>query len=173
MKRYLSAGLILLLVFQPLCFAAVRGHRSMYVAGTLTSLTKGEVGRLQAAETALVFSPDQGNSVSIPYNAITAMDYGEHVGRRVGSTIALGVTTLGLMALPMLFSKKKRHYLTIYLNSDPKAAAEERDRLAKDPKAVAKGDVAAFEINKHDYADLISILQAKTGVAVQKEELKR
>jgi hypothetical protein len=95
------------------------------------------------------------------------MDYGEHVGRRVGSTIALGVTTLGLMALPMLFSKKKRHYLTIYLNNHPKAAAEERDRLAKDPKAAAKGDVAAFEINKHGYAELISILQAKTGGAVQ------
>jgi hypothetical protein len=173
MKRYLSAGLILWLVFQPLCFAAVRGHRSTYVAGTLTSLTKGEVGRLQPGENALVFSPEKGDAVRIPYNEITAMDYGEHVGRRVGSTIALGVTTLGLMALPMLFSKKKRHYLTIYLNNDPKAAAAERDRLAKDPKAVAKGDVAAFEINKHDYADLISILQAKTGVAVQREETAR
>ncbi len=158
----------------PLCFGAVRGHKSMYAAGTLATLTKGEVGRLQTSATALVFSPDKGGSaVSIPYNEITAMDYGEHVGRRVGSTIALGVTTLGVMALPMLLSKKKRHYLTIYLNSDPKVAAIERERLAKDPKGVAKGDVAAFEINKHDYADLISVLQAKTGVAAQIEQTAR
>ncbi|MGH9325369.1 MAG: hypothetical protein ACRD2B_01570 [Terriglobia bacterium] len=101
------------------------------------------------------------------------MDYGEHAGRRIGSTIALGVTTLGVMALPMLLSKKKRHYLTVYFNNDPKVATEERDRLAKDRKAVAKGEVAAFEINKHGYPDLVSVLQAKTGVAVQEEESKR
>ncbi|HUY12893.1 MAG TPA: hypothetical protein VMX16_04575 [Terriglobia bacterium] len=70
-------------------------------------------------------------------------------------------------------SKKKRHYLTLYIKNDPKVAAQERERLAKDPKAAAKRDLAAFEINKHDYADMISILQAKTGVAVQKEEVKR
>lgn len=174
MKRYLFTLWACLFLLSPLCLAAVRGHKSMYVAGTLTTLTKGEVGHLQTSATALVFSPDKGGSaVTIPYNEITAMDYGEHVGRRVGSTIALGVTTLGVMALPMLLSKKKRHYLTIYLNGDPKIAAAERDRLAKDPKAVAKGDVAAFEINKHDYANLISILQAKTGVAAQEEETKR
>ncbi|MGH9406920.1 MAG: hypothetical protein ACRD3D_13955 [Terriglobia bacterium] len=57
--------------------------------------------------------------------------------------------------------------------SDPKIAAKERDRLAKDPNAIAKGDVAAFEINKHDYTDLMAFLQAKTGIAVQREEAKR
>lgn len=173
MKRYLSAMLVCMFLMPPLCLAAVRGHKSMYAAGTLTSLTKGEMGRLQTSESALVFSPEKGTAVTIPYASITAMDYGEHAGRRIGSTIALGVTTLGVMALPMLLSKKKRHYLTVYFNSDPKVATEERDRLAKDPKAIAKGDVAAFEINKHDYADLISVLQAKTGVAVQEEESKR
>lgn len=173
MKRYLSALLVCMFLMPPLCLAAVRGHKSMYAAGTLTGLTKGEMGRLQTSESALVFSPEKGTAVTIPYASITAMDYGEHAGRRIGSTIALGVTTLGVMALPMLLSKKKRHYLTVYFNNDPKVATEERDRLAKDPKAVAKGDVAAFEINKHDYADLISVLQAKTGVAVQEEESKR
>ncbi len=173
MKRYLSTLLVCMLLVSPLCLAAVRGHKSMYAAGTLANLTKGEMGRLQTSATALVFSPDKGEAVTIPYSAITAMDYGEHAGRRVGSTVALGVTTLGVMALPMLLSKKKRHYLTVYLNNDPKVVAEERDRLAKDPKAVAKGDVAIFEINKHDYADLISVLQAKTGVAVREEESKR
>ncbi|MGH9350918.1 MAG: hypothetical protein ACRD2G_01945 [Terriglobia bacterium] len=173
MRRYLAVILICTFLIGSSALAAVRGHKSMYAAGTLTNLTKGQMGRLQTSESALVFSPDKGTAVTIPYTAITGMDYGEHAGRRIGSTIALGVTTLGVMALPMLLSKKKRHYLTVYFNNDPKVATEERDRLAKDPKAVAKGDVAAFEINKHDYADLISVLQAKTGVAVQEEESKR
>jgi hypothetical protein len=38
----------------------------MYVAGTLTSLTKGEIGRLQTGENALVFSPDKGDAARIP-----------------------------------------------------------------------------------------------------------
>lgn len=173
MKKYLIALLACAFLIAPSCFAAVRGHKSMYAAGTLTGLTKGEMGRLQTPESALVFSPEKGTAATIPYASITAMDYGEHAGRRIGSTIALGVTTLGVMALPMLLSKKKRHYLTVYFNSDPKVVTEERDRLAKDPKAVAKGDVAIFEINKHDYANIISILEAKTGVTVQREESKR
>lgn len=173
MKRHIVTLLTCTFLVSQLSVAAVRGHKSMYAAGTLTNLTKGEMGRLQTSETALVFSPEKGSAATIPYSAITAMDYGEHAGRRIGSTIALGVTTLGVMALPMLLSKKKRHYLTIYFNSDPKITTEERDRLAKDPKAFAKGDVAAFEINKHDYANLISILEAKTGVAVQMEQAKR
>lgn len=153
---------------EPVLIAAVRGHKSMYATGTLASLKPGEKGLLETADAGLVFTPGHGASaVTIPYDTISAMDYGEHAGRRVGSAIALGVMTDGVGAL-ILLSKKKRHYLTFYINNNPKLAAEERVRLAKDPGAVAKGDVAAFEINKHDYDDMISILQAKTGVAVHK-----
>lgn len=34
-------------------------------------------------------------------------------------------------------------------------------------------DVAVFEIDKHDNAETISILQAKTGLKVQEEQTKR
>ena len=30
--------------------------------------------------------------------------------------------------------------------------------MAKNPTLAAKGDVSAFEVNKHDYADMISVL---------------
>jgi hypothetical protein len=39
-------------------------------------------------------------------------------GHRVGATIALGVTTLGLFALPMLFSKKRKHFATVGFKDD-------------------------------------------------------
>jgi hypothetical protein len=146
----------------------------MFASGTLTTCKPGDMRTLESRDNALVFTPEsKGAAINIPYHSITAMDYGEHAGRRVGSTIALGVTTLGIMALPMLFSKKKRHYLTVYLSSDPTVAAQQREELAKNPTAAPKGDVAAFEVNKHDYADMISILQAKTGLKVQEEQAKR
>jgi hypothetical protein len=166
MKRLLCVLFACLLVAEPALLAAVLGHKSMYVGGTLASLKLGEKGRLEAANAGLVFTRGKGASaVTIPYSEITAMDYGEHAGRRVGLAIAV--------AWPLLFSHKKRHYLTIYFNKNQQIAAQERAELAKNPKAVAKGDVAAFEINKQDYADMISTLQAKTGVAVQKEEVER
>lgn len=146
--------------------SAVRGHHSRYIGGTLTGVKQGETGRLQTADSGLIFkSGNKVTSVTIPYAEITAMDYGEHAGRRVGLAIAV--------AWPLLFSHKKRHYLTIYFNKNQQIAAQERAELAKDPKATAKGDVAAFEVNKHDYAGLMSIIQAKTGVAVQEESVKR
>ena len=90
-----------------------------------------------------------------------------------------GSTSAGAWAWPSWwhgrcsFSHKKRHYLTIYYNSDPKAAEEQRQELKKDPKATPKGDVAGFEVSKADYASDISILQAKTGLTVQEEAVAR
>jgi hypothetical protein len=129
----------------------------MYCAGTLTTCKLGQLGVLKPSDTAVVFTPEGGGApISISYDSIIAMEYGEHV-----------------MALPMLLSKKKRHYLTFYFNSDPKAAAAQREELAKHPEAAPKGEVAAFEINKSDYADTISILQGKTGLQVREEGAKR
>ncbi|MGD1157521.1 MAG: hypothetical protein ABSA41_17075 [Terriglobia bacterium] len=164
-KRVICILLTWAILIEPILFAAVRGHASMYVGGTLTAYKVGDKGRLEASNSGLVFTPDKGTSTTIPYDAITAMDYGEHVGRRVGVAIATGTIAF--------LSHKKRHYLTIYLNNDPKVAAEQRAELAKDPKASPKGDVAAFEVNKHDYATLMSVLQAKTGLTVRMEEVKR
>jgi hypothetical protein len=168
MKRIVASLLALSAFCGPDLLAAVRGHRSMYAAGTVNTLTKDEQGVLQPSEQGLVFTPEKGESWALSYDHIAAMEYGEHAGRRVGATIAT-TALLGPVGLVTLFSKKKRHYLTIYFNSDVKAASAERQRLASDSRAMATGDVAVFEVNKGDYADLINVLQAKTGVKVQRE----
>ena len=165
MSRSLRLLLALLIVAAP-GMAGVRGHSSKYVAGTAASCKAGQDGRLEVGEQAVAFTAGKAcGPINIPYESITAMDYGEHVGRRVGLAIAV--------AWPLLFSHKKRHYLTIYFNTDPAAAAEQRDAMAKDRKATPKGDVAAFEVSKHDYASDISVLQAKTGLTVRQEEVAR
>lgn len=64
------------------------------------------------------------STYTLPYERVSSLEFGQKVGRRVGSTVALGATTLGLAALPMLFSKKKKHYLTIgFKNEDGTNAA--------------------------------------------------
>ena len=42
------------------------------------------------------------------------------------------------MAWPLLFSHKKRHYLTFYFNRDEGKAGEEREKIAKDALTAQK-----------------------------------
>src|SRR5208337_284990 len=103
MRQLLCVFFACVFSVEPVLIAAVRGHKSMYVTGTLASLKPGEKGLLETADAGLVFTPGKRPSaVTIPYNTITAMDYGEHAGRRVGSAIALGVMTYGVGALVLL-----------------------------------------------------------------------
>ena len=51
--------------------------------------------------------------IEIPYDRISSLEYGQKAGRRGGATIGVGVATLGLAALPMLLSKKRKHYFTV------------------------------------------------------------
>jgi hypothetical protein len=79
------------------------------------------------------------------------MEFGQKVGRRVGATIALGVTTLGIGALPVLFSKKKKHYLTVsYQNG-------------------SANEVAVFELAKDVVKTTLPVLEARTGKKIAHE----
>ena len=60
---------------------------------------------------------------------------------------------------------------TTYFNCDEAKASEEREKIAKDPNAAPAGDVAAFEVNRHDFADDVDALQAKTGLKVKVESV--
>lgn len=60
---------------------------------------------------------------AVPSGKITSLEYGQKAGRRIGATIGWGATTLGLAALPMLLSKKRKHFATIGFTS-PEAKAE-------------------------------------------------
>jgi hypothetical protein len=77
------------------------------------------------------------------------MEFGQKVGRRVGSTIAFGVTTLGIGALPMLFSKKKKRFLTIaYVNDS------------------GGNEVGVLELAKGLVRPVLPVLEARTGKKV-------
>ena len=147
------AVLALLIAVEPL-FAGLGSNKAMYVGGTTTSISKGTQGIMSTDDASVLkFTVHKRIDWKLPYNEVTALSYGQHAGRRVGATVALGVTTLGIGALPVLFSKKRRHYLTI----------EYKD-------AEGNGQAAVFEIGKDAIRTTLSSLEVRTGKKVEYED---
>jgi hypothetical protein len=95
------------------------------------------------------FSGQQGERVSFRFGELA-----ESLRvRALGATIALGVTTMGIGALPILFSKKRRHYLTINFKGDE-----------------GKDQAAIFELGKDTTRTLLATLAARTGKTVEYED---
>jgi hypothetical protein len=124
MKRATCISLAILILFQE-ASAGLDSHSAAYVGGTWNQLAQETLGKVNttADPDRFIFLPNHAEPIGIPYAAITSIEYGQKAGRRIGATIGWGVTTLGLAALPLLLSKKRRHYLSIsYTDSSGKPA---------------------------------------------------
>jgi hypothetical protein len=136
--------------------AAVRGGNAMYVGGTVKGVEEKTMGILDVSgEKAAVFKSEKRDATlfEIPFSKVTSLSYGQHAGRRVGSTIAWGVTTLGVAALPILFSKKRRHYLTIEYQDDQ-----------------GNAQAAILELGKNTIRVSLKTLEVRTGKKVEYED---
>jgi hypothetical protein len=124
--------------------AGLGSKKASYVGGTWTTLAAEAEGTLDVSDSSkALFRVDKGGVFEIPFDRITSLEYGQKAGRRVGSTIALGVTTLGIGALPMLFSKKRKHYLSVgYKDADGKDAGVVLE-LGKD---ITRPTLKVFEV---------------------------
>ncbi len=147
MKRPICLFLVLLFAIQPL-IAGVSSDKAKYVGGTAT-IKQGVENNLDASDEKVLAFGDW----KLPFEKVTALAYGQHAGRRVGATVALGVTTLGIGALPVLFSKKRRHYLTI----------EYMDEAGKQQAAI-------FEVGKDSIRTVLKVLEVRTGKKVEYED---
>lgn len=153
LRRALSLLLVLCFAFPPTLFAGLGSDKSQYVGGTVSAIPQNIEGKINADDPKIaVFRWDKGDW-KVPYDKVTALSYGQHAGRRVGSTIALGVTTLGIGALPMLFSKKRRHYLTIEYTDE-----------------AGTGQVAIFEVGKDAVRVLLKTMEVRTGKKIEYED---
>ncbi len=150
MHRVLSGILILCMGWPATALAAVRGREVMYVGGTIQAVPEATKGELDTRnETALVFTSPKG-SFSIPYSQVTSLEYGQKAGRRVGVAIVITVWAL--------FSKKRKHFLTIGF---------------KDAEGKQQGVV--MEIPKGATKTTITIIEARSGqkVEFESEEAKK
>jgi hypothetical protein len=155
MKKAISVLLALLVMVTSL--AAVSKHKALLVSGTTSDIPKEAVGVISTDDKkALTFHWDFDRGFgewSLPYDKVTSVSYGQHVGRGVASSIALGVTTLGVGAVPMLFSKKRQHFFTFEF-IDGQGSSQ----------------TAVFEVGKGTVDTLLAVMERRTGKKVRYED---
>jgi hypothetical protein len=125
-------------------WAKVTGEEVMYVGGTIAHIPEATEGGMDIKDPKkLVFSSEKG-SFEIPYAAIKTLEYGQKAGRRVGVAIVITVWAL--------FSKKRKHFLTIGYD---------------DPEGAPQGVV--LEIAKGRAKTFITVIEARSGKKVEYE----
>jgi hypothetical protein len=124
--------------------AAVRGNHAMYVGGTVADLGKEMMGKLDlTGEINLIFIVHKEHRLAIPFSRISSIEYGQHAGRRIRAVLLGG-------GWPLLFSHKRRHYLSLGF----------KDEAGKDQAVV-------FELAKHTVRTTLATLKARTGKEVE------
>jgi hypothetical protein len=97
------------------------------------------------------------NIYAIPYKDIIDIEYGQKAGRRVGAAIATAIL-ISPVGLFLLFSKKRRHFVTIgYRGTD------------------GKDQVAVFELGKDVIRTNLAIIETRSGkqIEYQDEEARK
>ncbi|MGH9670875.1 MAG: hypothetical protein ACRD3A_12295 [Terriglobales bacterium] len=141
---------LLLLFSESSLWAGLGGDKTMYMGGTIPDLKEKTEGRSSAADNKAFVFQYKGGNLSIPYEQVDSLEYGQKAGRRVGLAVVVNPF--------FLFSKKRRHYLTIgYVDENKKQQA------------------AVFELGKNVIKETLSSLAAKTGkkVEYQDEEARK
>lgn len=143
-RKSIACSLVLIWLFQSAIPAKITGEEVLYVGGTISSLPEATEGRVDTTnEDKFSFTSEKGG-FEIPYKSITSLEYGQKAGRRVGVAIVITVWAL--------FSKKRKHFLTIgYTDADNK------------PQGVV------LEIAKGRAKSMIIILEARSGKKVEYE----
>ena len=144
MHRVLSGILILFMGWPTMVLAAVRGKEVLYVGGTIQTVPEATKGELDTRnENSLDFTSPKG-SFSIPYSQVTSLEYGQKAGRRVGVAIVITVWAL--------FSKKRKHFLTIGFKDE---GGKQQGVVIEIPKGTAKA--------------MLTIIEARSGQKVEYE----
>lgn len=164
MRRATAASLLLVFAASvPL--AAVDGDKAAYFGGTYAAYAGAKEpieGQLNTRlEDALILTPLEreyaGQQLRIPYNKVVDLEYGQKAGRRVGAAVATSVL-LGPIGLVSLFSKKRKHYLTIGYTDD-----------------AGKDQVAVLELGKDMVRTTLAIVETRSGkkIAYQDDEARK
>jgi hypothetical protein len=166
MRKATIFGLILCLALSPTALAGLDSKKAAYQGGTTKDKdfpgAKDAVeGKLNTAdENLLKFEyklSKEDRTYAIPYKQIIDIEYGQKAGRRVGAAIATAIL-LSPVGLFLLFSKKRKHFVTIgYKDNDEKE------------------QVAVFELGKDIVRTTLPILEARSGkkIQYQDEEAKK
>ncbi len=135
---HLSRAAVSLAVVAP---AADSGAGARYVGGTVASLSAGADGRLRTTDELFFEFRASNRQVSVAWNTINLVEYGQNVNRRLG--LAMTISPL------FLLSKSRQHFLTIgYTDSKGKQQA------------------MVFRVDKAQIRPVLVALEARTGLEV-------
>jgi hypothetical protein len=126
-------------------WAGVGTQEAVYVGGTISGIKEKTEGKPFLREGAFVFEHDKNQKFEILYASINSLEYGQKAGRRLG--LALAVSPL------FLFSKKRKHFLTIgFMDGNNKQQA------------------MVLQLGKSVIGPTLKGLEAKTGKKVEFED---
>jgi hypothetical protein len=153
------AGLLVVLVLTEHVAFALGSRDAAYFGGTLSALGNAKdpvEGRLDTSnEEALIFAPFDkdfaGKTVRIPYSGIVDLEYGQKAGRRVGAAVATTVL-LGPIGLVSLFSKKRKHFLTVGFKDE---AGKDQVAVLELGKDVVRTTLAIVRAGDCEYASCV------------------
>ena len=163
-RREIAAALLAVLSFESVAWA-VDSKGAAYYGGTAPEFT-GATDPLEGIlnvrdEKVLVLTVTKGKqfrgeALTIPYERIIDLEYGQKAGRRVGAAVATTVL-LGPIGLLTLFSKKRKHYLTIGYRGE-----------------ADKEQVAVIELGKDIVRLTLPVLETRSGktIAYQDDEAR-
>jgi hypothetical protein len=151
---------VLLAVSVSPAFARLPSKKVAYVGGTFAAFSTSQdpvEGTFDLArQDALMMWPARkelaGMVIVIPYKLIRGLEYGQKAGRRVGAAVA-GTVLLGPVGLLSLFSKKRKHFLTIEYANDAGVA-----------------QVAVFELGKDVVRTTLSVVEARSGKEIEYQD---
>jgi hypothetical protein len=166
MKKTITHSLVLILLLNSIALAGLDSKKAAYQGGTTKD--KDFPGAKEAVEGMLNTADENelkfeyklnkaGRVYAIPYKQILDIEYGQKAGRRVGAAVATAIL-LSPVGLFLLFSKKRKHFVTIgYKDND------------------GKEQVAVFELGKDIVRTTLPILEARSGkkIEYQDEEAKK
>jgi hypothetical protein len=135
---------VLFLLELPLS-AGLGSDKALYVGGTVSAIPDGSEGVLSTKDEKVVVFNYGGKDFKVPYDQINDLEYGQKAGRRLGVAIAL--------TWMALFSKKRRHFLTIGFK-------DEND----------KQQAAVFELGKSTVRVTLASLEARSGRKIDYED---
>ena len=122
----------------------------MYIGGTVGAIKEQTEGKSSTSDEKVFVFTYKKSKFQVPYERVNSLEYGQKAGRRIGLAIALSPLAL--------FSKKRRHFLTISFK-------DEND----------KQQAAVFELGKDVIRTTLASLEARTGnkIEFQDEEARK
>ncbi len=144
-NKLIASVLCAVFLLQSALWAGLGSDKTLYVGGTVASLKEGTEGISSAKNENVFLFSYPGGKLEIPYDRVNSLEYGQKAGRRLG--LAIAVTWMAL------FSKKRKHFLTIgYLDDHDRQQA------------------AVFELGKNVVRVTLASLEARTGKKIDYED---